>query len=317
MDVSLGRAVPLGDEGAVSAALLHHAELEFRAGNWPLAARYAVDGYEHAEQMGREQDMSALLYASALVDAHLGRFEEARDAAERGTRSPISRGDEGFRFQHLAGARLPRALALATLRPPTAPRPPAARLDASGWREPSIYGELPNAIESLVDTVDLGEARRTPGRSAGARRPDREPLGRRQRRPLRRVDPGRRRRPPRLPSPSLERAVTVHERLPQPFELARTLLVLGVTQRRARQRRAARETRSRALAVLEDLGSVLWAERRRGPSSRASEAALLTRDDLTPSERRIAELVAEGKTDKEVAAILVLRRPHCRVGAYS
>jgi DNA-binding NarL/FixJ family response regulator len=29
-------------------------------------------------------------------------------------------------------------------------------------------------------------------------------------------------------------------------------------------------------------------------------------DQLTPSERRIAELVAEGKTNKEVAAILVV-----------
>ena len=104
---------------------------------------------------------------------------------------------------------------------------------------------------------------------------------------------------------ALERAVTVHERLPQPFDLARTLLVLGVTQRRARQRRAARETLQRALAVLEDLGSVLWAEKARSELSHIGGRAA-TRDDLTPSERRIAELVAEGKTNKEVAAILVL-----------
>ena len=44
MDVSLRRAVSLGDEGALSAALLHQAELECRAGNWPLAARHAADG---------------------------------------------------------------------------------------------------------------------------------------------------------------------------------------------------------------------------------------------------------------------------------
>src|SRR5207237_539838 len=38
--------------------------------------------------------------------------------------------------------------------------PLAARLAASGWREPSIYGELPNAIEALVELAELGEARR-------------------------------------------------------------------------------------------------------------------------------------------------------------
>ena len=82
--ILLDRAVSHGDEAAVAAALLHQAELEFRAGNWSLAARKAAEGYERAEQIGREQDMSALLYASALVDAHLGRVQEARDAAERG-----------------------------------------------------------------------------------------------------------------------------------------------------------------------------------------------------------------------------------------
>ena len=156
MDVSLGRAVSLGDEGAVSAALLHHAELEFRAGNWPLAARYAVDGYEHAEQMGREQDMSALLYASALVDAHLGRFEEARDAAERGIALSESCGDEVFRFQHLAVLGFLELSLGDAAAADGILRPLAARLDASGWREPSIYGELPNAIESLVELTDSG-----------------------------------------------------------------------------------------------------------------------------------------------------------------
>ena len=87
MDIRLERAGWLGDERAVAAALLHQAELELRAGNWSLAARKAAEGYERAEQIGREQDMSALLYASALVDAHLGRVEEARDAATAGLRS--------------------------------------------------------------------------------------------------------------------------------------------------------------------------------------------------------------------------------------
>src|SRR5438067_6655664 len=39
----------------------------------------------------------------------------------------------------------------------------------------------------------------------------------------------------------LERAVRLHDRVSEPFELARTLLALGSPQRRARHKRAARD----------------------------------------------------------------------------
>src|SRR5262249_31215031 len=160
MALSLDRAVSLGDEGAVSAALLHLAELEIRAGNWSLAARHAAEGYEHAEQMGREQDMSAHLYASALVDAHLGRVEATRDVAGRGIALSEHCGDEVFRLQHVAVLGFLELSLGDAAAADGILRPLAARLAASGWREPSIYGELPNAIEALVELAELGEARR-------------------------------------------------------------------------------------------------------------------------------------------------------------
>jgi DNA-binding CsgD family transcriptional regulator len=304
MGVTLDRAVSLGDEGAVSAALLHLAELEFRAGNWPLASRHAAEGYEHAEQMGREQDMSALLYASALVDAHLGRVREARVAAERGTALSESCGDEVFRLQHLAVLGFLELSIGDAAAADTILRPLAARLASSGWREPSIYGELPNGIEALVELAELCEARRlladlqdrvsriespwgeaSAGRCEGLILAAEGDLA--------------------AALASLERALTVHERLPQPFDLARTLLVLGVIQRRARKRRDARETLERALAGFQGLGAALWAAKARAELARIGGRAP-TRDDLTPAERRVAELVAEGKTNKEVAAILVV-----------
>jgi len=304
MGVSYDRAVSLGDEGAVSAALLHLAELEFRAGNWPLAARYAAEGYERAEQMSREQDMSAHLYAIALIDAHLGRVDDARDAAERGIALSESCGDEVFRLQHVATLGFLELSSGDAAASDRTLRPLAAHLVSTGWREPSIYGELPNAIEALVELVELGEARRlladlqdrvgrieSPWGEASAGRCEGLIL----------AAEGA----VTAALSVLERALTVHERLPQPFDLARTLLVLGVTQRRARQRRAARETLQRALAVFDELGAVLWAEKARSELSHIGGRAL-TRDDLTPSERRIAELVAEGRTNKEVAAVLVL-----------
>ena len=62
---------------------------------------------------------------------------------------------------------------------------------------------------------------------------------------------------------SFERALTEHARSTDPFHHARTLLALGRTQRRAKQRGAARTTLEDALAA--SSGSA----RRSGPSRRA------------------------------------------------
>ena len=104
---------------------------------------------------------------------------------------------------------------------------------------------------------------------------------------------------------SVGEALAQHARVAIPFERGRTLLVLGAVQRRARRRRAAREALEEALAVFERLGARLFAEQARLELGRIGGRGPAT-DQLTPTERRIAELVAEGKTNKEVAAILVV-----------
>jgi DNA-binding NarL/FixJ family response regulator len=99
--------------------------------------------------------------------------------------------------------------------------------------------------------------------------------------------------------------VELHGRLEQPFELARTELVLGTVQRRGRLKRTARGSLESALAIFEELEAPLWAGKARAELARIGGRASAG-DELTPSERRIAELVAEGKTNKEVAAALVV-----------
>jgi DNA-binding NarL/FixJ family response regulator len=81
--------------------------------------------------------------------------------------------------------------------------------------------------------------------------------------------------------------------------------VLGEVQRRAKRRRAARETLQQALATFDELGAALWSERARREMARIGGRAP-TSGGLTPSEQRIAVLVAGGKTNRQVAAALYL-----------
>lgn len=106
---------------------------------------------------------------------------------------------------------------------------------------------------------------------------------------------------------ALDRAVTEHERLPVPFELARTLLVHGTIGRRLRRKRSARESLERAAAMFEELGAPLWAERTRRETARIGGQAPAS-GDLTETERRVADLVATGLTNREVADALFVSR---------
>lgn len=99
------------------------------------------------------------------------------------------------------------------------------------------------------------------------------------------------------------RAMTEHERLPMPFERARSLLVLGEVQRRLRHRDAAVECVREALREFESLGAPLWVDRARKQLSGITAARTET-SELTDSERHVAELVASGMSNREVAEAL-------------
>jgi DNA-binding CsgD family transcriptional regulator len=103
----------------------------------------------------------------------------------------------------------------------------------------------------------------------------------------------------------LERALVAHDRLGWPFERARTLLALGVVRRRGRQKRAARQALEQALALFDGLGARLWSARTTAELARIGGRPPST-GALTPTERRVAELVAEGRTNREVADLLFL-----------
>jgi DNA-binding CsgD family transcriptional regulator len=102
----------------------------------------------------------------------------------------------------------------------------------------------------------------------------------------------------------LAQAVARHEAVGDPFGRARALLALGIIRRRSRQRRLAREAIEAALEGFETIGAAGWAAKARGERGRIGGR---TREQgLTFAERRVAVLVAEGRTNREVAAILFL-----------
>ena len=99
-----------------------------------------------------------------------------------------------------------------------------------------------------------------------------------------------------------EAALEHHRDLPVPFERARTLIVFGTLHRRAKHKAAARAALEEAIEILDWMGARLWAERARAELDRIGGRA--PAGGLTPTEQRVADLVAEGRSNKQVASDL-------------
>jgi DNA-binding CsgD family transcriptional regulator len=110
-------------------------------------------------------------------------------------------------------------------------------------------------------------------------------------------------------SSAIERAIALHQQVHQPFEEARTWLVAGEIHRRARAKRKARESLTRALELFEGLGSPAWAQRVRDEIGRVGLRTDRPADagsDLTAAEREVVELVISGLSNREVAENLFM-----------
>jgi DNA-binding CsgD family transcriptional regulator len=106
------------------------------------------------------------------------------------------------------------------------------------------------------------------------------------------------------------RALETHPQAARPFVRARTELALGEFLRRRRRRVEARTHLEAALESFERLGAEPWAEHARvelrasGQTARKRDPS--TRGDLTAQELQIARFVAEGLSNRDVAARLFL-----------
>lgn len=294
-------AVETADDAQLSGVLLHLCELEWRCGNWQAALAHALEGESLAEQIGDVQGRGALLYAVALVTGQLGRVEESRAATTEGLRLCAGIDDRLFPALHALAAGLlefslgEHALALERF----------AVLDTlfvAQALEPEIAPYQGSAIEALVSLGRLDEARRRSERLE----PRAAELGRAA--VLADVLRGRAAREAAAGDldgalAGLDRSLALLEPLQAPFARARTQLARAVVLRRARKRGAARVALEQAEALFSQLGAAIWVSRAQSELARISGRR---RGDgtLTETERRIAELVADGRSNKEVAAAL-------------
>jgi len=107
-----------------------------------------------------------------------------------------------------------------------------------------------------------------------------------------------------------ETALRLHEESDQPFEQARSALLYGEWLRRARHRGEARGHLGAAAAGFAAVGAAVWERRARtelaAGGGRPGEGEDERLAGLTPQERQVVLLAADGATSKEIAARLFL-----------
>jgi DNA-binding CsgD family transcriptional regulator len=300
----LARAEELGDESSVPYVLVLLGRLELTLGRLEDARGRALAGQEAAAQAGQETLVAYHVALEGLVEAHRGDAARARAlAADALARVP----ETGGRPAELVAREALGHVGLALGEPGRAhdglePGVAFARLEATV--EPAAFRLVSDDVESLVELGRLadasellewyeGNARRLGRTSALA-------LCARARGLLAAAD-GRLEEA----ESAYRAALAEHDRVDVPLDRGRTLLALGVVRRRLKRRREARATLEEALALFERMGAALWAERAHAELKRISGRAPAL-GALTPAEERVAALVAEGKTNREVAAALFL-----------
>jgi DNA-binding CsgD family transcriptional regulator len=302
LESQCARAAEAGDEVARAPLLIHLAQLETRAGNWPRAAAYADEAMLLADQIGLRQIQSGARSAAAMVAALTGRPEQARALAEAGLAASRAAKEVTFAAHNLA---VLGYLELSLGNPAAADSHLRGLSDLyarMGYGNVGVNPYLPNAIEaalalgeraraeSLLSQLERGAGDNPWARAAGLR--------------CRGIIAAVTRRPAAAVT-ALRQAAQAHEHSQDPFEHARTLLALGNALRRDNQRRAAREALEQARGVFARLGAPVWAEQ--AARDLASVSGRPPGDTgLTETERRVAELVARGGTNREVAARLVV-----------
>jgi DNA-binding CsgD family transcriptional regulator len=288
-----------GDEASSCGVMAQVALIDAMTGHMAGALALASEALDLAEQTGQETYVHVALHAKGQVCVRTGDLEGAREAGEAILDGLRDKPD--LTLEIMARAVL-GAAALAGDDPAEAARQ-LSRVDeievSLHEREPAATRHHADHAEAIIALGDLDRAEelveRMERRAEAVPRPWICAVSARSRGLLcsARGD---------LDGAlaGFKRALKAQESLEMPLELGRTLLALGRLHRRRKEKRLADERLREAMAIFEEVGSPIWAERTRTELGRVGlrpRAPL----DLTGTERRVAELAAEGKTNREVA----------------
>jgi ATP/maltotriose-dependent transcriptional regulator MalT len=297
----LARAEAEGIEYIRADMLNRLSQLVSRLGDPRRGLELAQAGLEIAEQLDLGQLTGALLFGCGFAALLLGDSEAVADYVGRGVKQADEVGDRVFLRMHQA---LPGALdlargdfadAVAVLRPLIPHLPELGRRFESLWTPEVVEaligaGDLDAAGELLAKLVDrhkdplsLVTAARCRGLLAAAQGRSEEAVA------------------------ELTEALRLRGLIAdEPVERGRILLALGSVQRRLKQRRSSRELLGAAIACFEGASAVVWTERATAELARVSGRVPSAVGELTVTERRVAELVASGLSNRAAAAQLVV-----------
>jgi len=298
------RAEGMGDESSVPYLRVLLAQTECLRGRFDDAAAHADEGAVRAEQVGQETLVAYALALRALADAYRGDEESARSIAGRALE--LAGTTSGRPAEQFATAAL-GLLELSLERDAAAVEvlaPLVAFARQQEMREPGLTRFVPDLVEALIALGRLDEAEDHLGwfedNAERLRRPSGQGAAARCRGFLAAA-----RGDLAGALAAFEQALAHNNRAPLPFDRARTLLALGAAKRRAKERRVARTALEEARGVFGTLGARIWEQRAAAELARIGGRAPSS-GELTPVERRVAELVAAGRTNREVATALFL-----------
>ncbi|GAA1931310.1 helix-turn-helix transcriptional regulator [Nocardioides marmoribigeumensis] len=311
LEEELDRFEALGRYVARDEVLCYLAHLECRTGRWDAARRRVEECLDIGEESGHLRGRGQNIVPRAWVNAVQGDLAAARRDALEGLELSV-----GFQ-DHLAAAGCHGVLGFAELsdgRPGEAVPHLLAVCDFlrdSGTTEPGQVPFVADALEALVAVGRLDEAE--------AIAADDRLVGRSACHPATAAQAVRGVAAVRAASGDLSGAADALGRVlaeghleALPFERARTLLVAGEVERRARRRPEARRLLQEAHDELARLGATAWAARAEDELRRVDGAAGglgavgPQGGRLSATEAQVAALVAEGLTNREVADRLFL-----------
>jgi DNA-binding CsgD family transcriptional regulator/tetratricopeptide (TPR) repeat protein len=279
------------------------AQVDWYQGSLQRGYGHALEAVQIVEELDTPQTLDDCLARLALFEAVLGRESDSRVHGQRALESALHLGDRKNEVRARSALGMLSLVTGDSDAAVTQLAPAVAALQAGGVGNPNQFRIHPDLVEAYARLGQTGKAKpvvaslERQARATGVA----WTLGTAARCRALVADADA------AAEAGFQEALRLHEGAGA-FERARTELCFGEWLRRRGHRRDSRMHLGAALEAFEASGATPWAERSRR-ELRASGLTLrrrqpAAREQLTPQELQIARLVAEGKTNRDVAATL-------------